>query len=143
MIPNSSQRAPTSVSRLPMLAIGSRIRRRHLGLTSADATARAGGCEAGSRALGDELALELGKGGEDGPVDALKSDFVSIPLDAEVGGTEVRSAVGHPRQVACRSQPSPVRRTPSSKEPPTPSVQDDPSSGGYFVTVRVVRMPAR
>jgi len=41
------------------------LRRCHLRLASADATARAGGGEAGAGALGDELALELGEGGED------------------------------------------------------------------------------
>ena len=41
------------------------FRRRHLRLASADASARAGGGEAGARALGDEFALELGERGED------------------------------------------------------------------------------
>jgi hypothetical protein len=41
------------------------LRCRHLWLAAPDASTCAGGRKAGSRALGDELALELGERGED------------------------------------------------------------------------------
>jgi len=71
------------------------LRGRHLRLAPADAPARTGGREAGARALGDELALELGERGEDAEDELAGGITVTLYLTTKHNSLCQRSVRKH------------------------------------------------